>query len=229
MQGVDWSVVIEYRESFIRGFFTTIELTVVGILVGTLIGLILGLMNISRIKVLTIPAKAYVDLFRGTPLMLQILAIHFGIIPTICEILNVDTPPSALISGFIALSLNAGAYIAEIFRGGILSIHKGQMEAARSLGMTYGQAMRLVILPQAFKRMLPPLGNEFIALMKDSSLVMVIAVNDITYAAMITAKSTWERLAPYATAALMYLVLTYLLSRVVFYLERRFDTGRKEG
>jgi glutamine transport system permease protein len=228
MQGIDWSVIIEYRESFIRGFITTIELTVVGILFGTLIGLILGLMSISRIKVLTIPAKAYVDLFRGTPLMLQILAIHFGVIPTICEMLAVDTP-SALISGFIALSLNAGAYIAEIFRGGILSIHKGQMEAARSLGMTYGQAMRLVILPQAFKRMLPPLGNEFIALMKDSSLVMVIAVNDITYAAMTTAKSTWERLAPYATAALMYLVLTYLLSRLVFYLERRFDTGRKEG
>lgn len=228
MQGIDWSVVIEYKENFIRGFFTTIELTVVGILFGTLIGLILGLMNISRIKLLTVPAKAYVDLFRGTPLMLQILAIHSGIIPTICEMLGLDTP-SALISGFIALSLNAGAYISEIFRGGILSIHKGQMEAARSLGMTYGQAMRLVILPQAFKRMLPPLGNEFIALMKDSSLVMVIAVNDITYAAMTTAKNTWERLAPYATAALMYLVLTYLLSRVVFYLERRFDTGRKEG
>ncbi|GAA5346407.1 amino acid ABC transporter membrane protein (PAAT family) [Planifilum fimeticola] len=228
MQGIDWSVVIEYKENFIRGFYTTIELTVVGILFGMLIGLILGLMNISRIKVLTIPAKAYVDLFRGTPLMLQILAIHFGIIPTVCDAMGVDTP-SALISGFIALSLNAGAYISEIFRGGILSIHKGQMEAARSLGMTYWQAMRLVILPQAFKRMLPPLGNEFIALMKDSSLVMVIAVNDITYAAMTTAKSTWERLAPYATAALMYLVLTYLLSRVVFYLERRFDTGRKEG
>lgn len=228
MQSIDWSVVIEYKENFIRGFYTTIELTVVGILCGMIIGLILGLMNISRIKVLTIPAKAYVDLFRGTPLMLQILAIHFAAIPTISEMMGVETP-SALISGFIALSLNAGAYIAEIFRGGILSIDKGQMEAARSLGMTYGQAMRLVILPQAFKRMLPPLGNEFIALMKDSSLVMVIAVNDITYAAMTTAKNTWERWAPYITAALMYLVLTYLLSRIVFYLERRYDTGRKEG
>ncbi|RAL24629.1 amino acid ABC transporter permease [Thermoflavimicrobium daqui] len=219
---MDWSVVIEYKDFFIRGFITTIELTIVGIGFGLLIGLILGLMQISGKAYLKIPARIYVDLFRGTPLLLQVLAIHFAVIPTICEEILQITPPSALFSGFVALSLNAGAYISEIFRGGIESIEKGQMEAARSLGMNYAQAMRLVILPQAFKRMLPPLGNEFIALLKDSSLVTVIAVNDITYAAFTTAKSTFERMGPYITAAVMYLIITLILSRVVFYLEKHF-------
>jgi glutamine transport system permease protein len=225
---IDWSVIVEYKSYFIRGFFTTIQLTMVAVLVGLVIGLMIGLMQISRQKWLIYPAKWYVDLFRGTPLFLQILAIHFAVIPTIYEDLLGMIPPDAIYSGFVALSLNAGAYISEIFRGGIQSIEKGQMEAARSLGMTYGQAMRLIILPQAFKRMLPPLGNEFIALLKDSSLVAMIAVNDITYAAFTTAKNTFERIAPYATAAVMYLVLTMLLSRVVFYLEKRFETGSRK-
>ncbi|SFI64842.1 amino acid ABC transporter permease [Thermoflavimicrobium dichotomicum] len=219
---IDWSVVIEYKDYFVRGFITTIELTVVAIVFGLIIGLILGLMQISGKIYLKVPARVYIDLFRGTPLLLQILAIHFAVIPTIWEDILQMTPPSALFSGFVALSLNAGAYIAEIFRGGIESIDKGQMEAARSLGMTYGQAMRLIVLPQAFKRMLPPLGNEFIALLKDSSLVTVIAVNDITYAAFTTAKSTLERMGPYVTAGVMYLLLTLVLSRVVLYLEKRF-------
>jgi len=227
---IDWSVVVDYQSLFIRGLLMTIQLTVVGVLVGLVIGLILELMRLSGKKWLSIPAQAYVDLFRGTPLLLQILAIHFAVLPTITmDILGMPSSPEATVSSFIALSLNAGAYIAEIFRGGIQSIEKGQMEAARSLGMTYGQAMRLVILPQAFKRMLPPLGNEFIALLKDSSLVTVIAVNDITYAAFVTAKNTFERWAPYITAGLMYLCLTLILSRIVILLEKRLQTGSKKG
>ncbi|SEM78469.1 amino acid ABC transporter permease [Lihuaxuella thermophila] len=226
---IDWSVISDYKDLFIRGFITTLELTVVAVLVGMVIGLILGLMRLSGKKWLMLPAQVYVDLFRGTPLLLQILAIHFAVLPTLFQdVLGLDAP-EAMFSSFVALSLNAGAYIAEIFRAGIQSIEKGQMEAARSLGMTYGQAMRLVILPQAFKRMLPPLGNEFIALLKDSSLVTVIAVNDITYAAFTTAKNTFERWAPYLTAAVMYLILTLILSRVVFYLERRLSTSNKKG
>ncbi|MBA4495364.1 amino acid ABC transporter permease [Paenactinomyces guangxiensis] len=227
---MDWSVIGEYKNYFIRGFITTFELTLVGISVGLFIGLILGFMQLSGKKWLIKPAKLYVDLFRGTPLLLQILAIHYAVLPTLfMDILGFEQSPEALISSFVALALNAGAYIAEIFRGGIMSIEKGQMEAARSLGMTYWQAMRFVILPQAFKRMLPPLGNEFIALLKDSSLVTVIAVNDITYAAFTTAKNTFERWTPYITAGIMYLVLTLILSRIVFYLEKRFSTGRAKG
>ncbi|MBH8604132.1 amino acid ABC transporter permease [Thermoactinomyces sp. CICC 10522] len=226
---LDWSVIVQYKDLFIRGVVTTIELTVVAICIGLLIGLILGFMQISGKKWLVIPAKLYVDLFRGTPLFLQILTIHFAVLPTLFEdILGLETP-DAMVSAFVALSMNAGAYISEIFRGGILSIEKGQMEAARSLGMTYDQAMRLVILPQAVKRMLPPLGNEFIALLKDTSLVTVIAVNDITYAAFVTAKNTFVRWSPYIAAGVMYLVLTLILSRIVFHLEKRFNTSSKKG
>ncbi|PTX62570.1 amino acid ABC transporter membrane protein (PAAT family) [Melghirimyces profundicolus] len=221
---MDWSVVWEYKNLFITGVWVTFILTLVGISVGLVIGLTTGLMRLSGIGWLQIPAKVYVDIFRGTPLLLQIFFVHFAVIPTIWEDVMKLEVPDFIFSGFVALSLNAGAYIAEIFRGGIKSIDKGQMEAARSLGMSYAQAMRHIILPQAFKRMLPPLGNEFIALLKDSSLVAPIAVHDLTYAANITAKNTWERWTPYITAGVLYFMLTYLLSRVVFWLERRYST-----
>ncbi|OYD08060.1 amino acid ABC transporter permease [Paludifilum halophilum] len=224
----DWSVIIEYQDYFIRGLINSALLTVVGVSFGTMLGLILGLMRLSRRRWVYIPAKIYVDLFRGTPLMLQLLFVHFALLPELAETVGTEPPEAAITSGFVALALNAGAYIAEIFRGGIQSIEKGQMEAARSLGMSYSQAMRLVILPQAFKRMLPPLGNEFIALLKDSSLVAIIAVPDITYAAFNTAKSTFIRVPPYVMGAILYLILTYLLSRFVFYLERRTRTDAEE-
>ncbi|MCS1352233.1 amino acid ABC transporter permease [Mechercharimyces sp. CAU 1602] len=225
-----WSVLWEYREFFIQGVINSALLTIVGITFGTILGLILGLLKISRKKIFTIPATLYIDVFRGTPLMLQILFIHFVIIPTlVIDVLGFSQAPGALFSGFVALSLNAGAYIAEIFRGGIQSIEKGQMEAARSLGMSYGMAMREVILPQAFKRMLPPLGNEFIALLKDSSLLAIIAVNDITYGAFSVAKSTFVRFPPYILGAVLYLFLTYLLSRLVFYLEKRVRTSTEHS
>ncbi|WP_407689980.1 amino acid ABC transporter permease [Risungbinella massiliensis] len=218
---IDWSVVIEYQDYFVRGFITTIELTVVGLAFGLLIGLFLSLLQLSPKRLVRLPARIYIDIFRGTPLMLQVLAIHYAVIPMIYEDFLGLVPPDGLFSGFVALSLNAGAYIAEIIRAGVQSIEKGQLEAARSLGMSYGQAMRHVILPQAFRNMLPPLGNEAITLLKDSSLVTMIAVNDITYAAFSTAKNTFERLAPYLTAAIMYFVLTFVLSRLVLYLEKR--------
>ncbi|MBD1372193.1 amino acid ABC transporter permease [Hazenella sp. IB182357] len=222
---MDWSVVVDYKGYFIEGFFLTIQLTTVGIIFGLIIGLILGLMRVSGNRWLIRPAQIYVDIFRGTPLLLQILAIHKAVLPTLADLVGLDAP-SSVTSAFVALSLNAGAYIAEIFRGGIQSIDKGQMEAARSLGMSYAQAMRFVILPQAFKRMLPPLGNEFIALMKDSSLVMVIAVHEITYAASTASKNTFEVWTPYIVAGVMYLFLTYILSRIVAYLERRYSTSQ---
>lgn len=225
MMDWDWSVIIEYKDLFIRGLLVTIELTVVALAVGMVIGVTLGLMKISQKKWFIIPAKLYVDLFRGTPLFLQILFFHFAVLPTLAETFGLEAP-DAMISSFVALSLNSGAYIAEIFRGGIQSVDQGQLEAARSLGMTYPQAMRYVVLPQAFKQMLPPLGNEFITLLKDSSLVTVIAVNDITYAAFVTAKNTFVRWAPYVTAGIMYLVLTTILSQMFSYLEKRFRTNK---
>jgi glutamine transport system permease protein len=179
----------------------------------------------SSNPLLRAPSAIYVELFRGTPMFVQILLIHFAVIPSIWQALfpEADIPP-AIFSGFVALSLNAAAYIAEIFRAGIQSIDPGQMEAARSLGMTKGLAMRLIIIPQAFTRMLPALGNEFIALLKDSSLLAVIATPELGYAAFSVAKNTFERYPPYLTSAAVYLVLTLFLSRVVVRgLEKRYS------
>jgi len=219
----DWSVVWDYRELFVRGFFNTILLTSTGVAFGLLIGLFVGLGKLSKNWFVRIPSSIYIDVFRGTPLFVQILLIHFAVIPSIFDALNLETPP-AIFSGFVALSLNSGAYIAEIFRSGIQSIDRGQMEAARSLGMNHKQAMYHVIIPQAFKRILPPLGNEFIALLKDSSLLAVIAVNELAYAGFTTAKSTFVRFPPYLSIAVLYLFLTLIFSQVVFWLERRYKT-----
>ena len=154
--------------------------------------------------------------FRGTPLFVQILIIHFGVMPIFMK------PVNPIISAIVALSLNSAAYIAEIFRAGIQSIDKGQMEAARSLGMSHVQAMKKVILPQAFKRMIPPLGNEFIVLLKESSLAAIIAAPELLYwgrAAQGAYMRVWE---PYLTVAVIYLILTLSLTYLIQYLERRF-------
>ncbi len=192
---------------------------------GTILGLFIGLGKMSTNKLLSVPSAIYVELFRGTPMFVQILLIHFAVIPSIWQTFFPQSEiPSAIFSGFVALSLNAAAYIAEIFRAGIQSIDPGQMEAARSLGMTKGLAMRLIIIPQAFLRMLPALGNEFIALLKDSSLLAVIATPELGYAAFSVAKNTFERYPPYLTTAAIYLVLTLFLSRVVVRgLEKRYS------
>ena len=180
-------VIWSYRELFIRGIGVTLALTLIGYIGGFLLGLLVALAKISKKKWIQIPAKYYVDFFRGTPLLVQILIIHVAVIPTIF-----GHSLGPFLSGLIALILNSAAYNAEIIRAGIQSIEKGQMEAARSLGMPSGVAMRTIILPQAFRRMVPPLGNELIALLKDSSLVMVIAVNDLLYAGKVVAGASFR-------------------------------------
>jgi polar amino acid transport system permease protein len=192
---------------------------------GTILGLFIALGKMSKNPILRVPTSIYVEVFRGTPMFVQILLIHFAIIPSIWQTFFPDADiPSALFSGYVALSLNAAAYIAEIFRAGIQSIDVGQMEAARSLGMTKGLAMRLIIIPQAFLRMLPALGNEFIALLKDSSLLAVIATEELGYFAFSVARNTLDRYPPYLTVAAIYLILTLFLSRVVVRgLEKRYS------
>lgn len=217
------NVVIEYKELFIRGLVNTILLTATGLSIGLVFGLMLGIGKMSTRKIFRLPASLYVTVFRGTPLYIQILIIHLVVIPAIAAAVG-SIPPPTLVSGIVALSLSSAAYIAEIFRGGIQSLDKGQTEAARSLGMTNSQTMRHIIIPQAFKQMLPPLGNEFIALLKDSSLLAVIAVNELSYASTMAYKSTFVRTGPLLTVALLYLMLTVILSYFVKYLERRLKT-----
>lgn len=222
---MNWGVISQYQELFIRGVQNTILLTTVAVVCGTILGLFIGLGKMSDRVYFKVPAAIYVELFRGTPLFLQILLIHTAVIPGIWGLFFPEAKvPEAIFSGFVSLTLNAAAYIAEIFRAGIQSIDPGQMEAARSLGMTKGMGMRLIVIPQAFMRMLPALGNEFIALLKDSSLLAIISTPELGYAAFSVAKNTFERYPPYLTAGAIYLVLTLFLSRVVVRgLEKRYS------
>jgi len=213
-----WDIVWNYREFFINGIWVTIILTVCGYIGGIILGVLLGLGKTSKRKWIYWPCKLYVDLFRGTPMLVQILIIHLALIPAVF-----GQSFGFIFSGITALVLNSAAYNAEIIRAGIESIDKGQMEAARSLGLTHGQAMRKIILPQAIRRMIPPLGNEFIALLKDSSLVTVIAANDILYAAKVVAGAYQRFWEPYLVAAVLYLILTYLVTKLVAFVERRFS------
>lgn len=213
-----FDMIWNYKDLFIRGLGVTLALTLVGYIIGIILGLIIGLGRLSKIKVIQYSSKLYVDFFRGTPLLVQILLIHTAVIPTIF-----GQSQGYFISGVVALSLNSGAYNAEIIRAGIQSIDKGQMEAARSLGMPAGVAMMYIVLPQALRRMVPPLGNELIALLKDSSLVTVIAANDLLYAGKIVAGTYFRFWEPYITVAILYLMLTYVFSRFVSYVERRLS------
>lgn len=215
---IRWDVIWNYRELYIRGIGITIALTICGYLIGMTFGVVLGLAQTSKNKLIYWIAKIYVDVFRGTPMLVQIYIIHAALLPAIF-----GTSQGWFISGIIALGLNSAAYNAEIFRAGIQSIDKGQMEAARSLGLSHAQAMRKVILPQAVRRMVPPLGNEFITLLKDSSLISVIAAADILYVSKVivgTSFIVWE---PYLFAAFLYLVMTLAVTKLISYIEKRYS------
>lgn len=215
-----FEIIWNYRELFIRGVSLTLRLTLVGFSLGLMLGVILGLGRLSKNKFFYYPSKIYIDFFRGTPLLVQILIIHTALIPSLF-----GQSLGYFVSGALALTLNSAAYIAEIVRAGIQSLDKGQTEAARSLGMPKGMAMRYIILPQAIRRMVPPLGNELIALLKDSSLVTVIAATDILYAAKVVQGATFRQWEPYLTAALLYLILTWLATKLIAFIEKRFSTS----
>src|SRR5205807_10219819 len=179
----------------------TLILTLVALLIGVPAGLLIALCRMSSFKLLSAPAIVYIEVLRGTPLLMQIYVIYF-VLPAF----NVHVPE--LISGITALSANAAAYIAEIFRAGIESIDSGQMEAARALGMDYRRAMRWVILPQTLRRVLPPLTNEGIALLKDSSLVSVISISELMMVGTQFATNTGSPTTIYLAVAGFYLAMT---------------------
>ena len=238
-----------YRETFnyLRaGIAMTLYITMLAFPIATVIGLVTGLMRTSKNVVLFTIATIYVEVIRGIPLVVLILMVAFALVP-----MYVDTTkaiglwglarfgPEALNGLFkgmsvysirtismeirvvIALAVGYGAFEAEIFRAGIQSISRGQMEAARSLGMSYFQAMRFIILPQAVRRVLPPLGNDFIAMLKDSSLATVLAVNELTQMTRIRRASTFRVMEAFNVAAFLYLSMTLLLSAAVRLLERK--------
>ena len=196
------------------GLWVTIWISFVSGLIGMVIGLITGLCRLSPNPALRGLAILYIELIRGTPLLVQIFIFYFFI----GTVLNLDRT----VAGIGALALFVGAYVAEIIRAGIQSIPRGQSEAARSLGMSATETMIYIVLPQAFKRVLPPLAGQFISLIKDSSLVSVIAITDLTKSGREIITSSFATFEIWFTVALLYLVVTSILSQVLFWLERRF-------
>ncbi|MHB8172071.1 MAG: amino acid ABC transporter permease [Thermincolia bacterium] len=216
---LNFPIIIDYIPVLLFAAGITLEITVVSVFLGTIIGLVIALGRLSQNKPIRWLSAVYVDFIRGTPLLVQIFIIYFGI----PMLIGVRIDP--FVAAVVSCSINSGAYIAEIFRAGIQSIDKGQMEAARSLGMSRWQAMRFIILPQAFKRVIPPLGNEFIAMMKDTSLLSVIGYEELTRKAQLIVAVNYHAFELYTAIALIYLVMTLAISRWVSYMERRLKTG----
>ncbi len=238
-----WEILAGYGPLFVQGLWATVRLTLVAIAAGLVLGVLLGLVSSSRdapkpkaawqrglLATLRGVTAAYVAFFRGTPLFVQILLVHFALMPTLVHpdtglLLAGDAAREfrqthgAFFSGALALTLNAGAYISEIFRAGIQSIHGGQTQAAYSLGLTHAQAMRFVVLPQAFRRMVPALVNEGVTLIKDSSLVSAIGFAELALAARTVAGAYSRYWEPYLLISAIYLVLTMTLSLLARRLE----------
>lgn len=202
--------------ALLEGSLLTIELTIVSVFFGMIFGLFLALGRLSKDKLLDRLSWLYIWLFRGTPLLMQIYFIYYAL-PLFSPI-KVDRYSGA----FIALSLNSAAYLAEIIRAAIQSIDKGQMEASKALGMSYGQAMRRVIVPQSYRRLIPPVGNEFIALLKDSSLVSIIALTELmrTTSQISITEST---AVVYIPSAILYLAMTTVFTVIFEKLEKKYS------
>ncbi|RNB91264.1 amino acid ABC transporter permease [Brevibacillus fluminis] len=206
---------------FLSAMLLTLKLTVVALVMGCFVGLVVAFFRISDSKVLNTIAHIYITVIRGTPLIVQIAILYFGISSLVTL--------SAFWAGAIALAIHNGAYIGEIFRGAIQSIDRGQMEASRSLGMPYSMAMRRIILPQAFRRAIPALGNQFIIGLKDSSLVAYVGMSDLWGAALSEAASNYRQLDTYMVVGVYYLVLIMLFTYFVNKLEGRLSNDRRSA
>lgn len=209
------------------GIGITLRVTLTAYLSAVMIGLIVGFARVSRNKIIVNIASFYVEVVRGVPILVLLMYIAFVAVPLVAGWLDVRTRdfPNEL-RVILGLAIAYGAFESEIFRAGIQSIEKGQMEAARALGMSYFEAMRYIILPQAIRRVLPALGNDFVAMLKDSSLVSVLGVEDITQITKLYAASTFLFFQSYSILAFIYLTMTILLSRLVRGLEARLSVYR---
>ena len=204
----------DYYPFFLKGAGITIVIAFFAVIFGTVLGLLLSLMKLSENKILRFIASAYIEFVRGTPSLVQIWIVYLGLS-------NIGLNLPDLVTGIIALSLNSGAYVADIIRAGIGAVDAGQMEAARSLGMKKSMAMREIIIPQALKNILPALGNEFIAVIKESAIVSIIGVGELMFNAQTVGGTLYNGLPPLYVAAAIYFVITFSLSRGLAKLERR--------
>lgn len=207
----------EYRSYFATGIQYTLLLAAIGVVCGFILGMLVSLLRMSRFWLPRFIGSVWVEFLRGTPMLVQLFIIHYGLVPFGIKLTPIE-------SGAITLSINSSAYLAEVFRAGIQGVDKGQAEAARSLGMSRGMTLRYIILPQAIKSVLPAIGNEFITIIKESSIVSFIGVTDLMYQAQAVTTITYESLKPLLIIAAIYFVMTFTLSKLLGLFERRLNT-----
>ena len=222
-------LITNYNSFFLEGVRNTLIISALAVLIGTMLGALMALARMSNIKPLRWLATAYIEFFRGTPLMVQLMFIFYGL-----PMIGVTFPDIAFIpdfsrfmAGIVAMSLNSCAYVAEVIRSGIQAVDAGQMEAARCLGLSKKQGMTMVVLPQAIRNILPALGNEFVTVIKESSVVSVIGIADLMYRTNGVKAKTYNVLECLAVAAIIYFIMTFFFSKVIAWTERRMAHGRK--
>ena len=212
---MDFELIEQSLPYLIQGALITIEITLMAVGIGFFIGLFAGIARICRIKALRIIATIYADCIRGTPLLAQIFLIYFAL-PML-----IHTQINPFVAAVTACAINSGAYVSEIFRAGIQAIDQGQFEAGRSLGLSWWQTMYYIILPQAFHNILPPLGNEFITMLKDSSLVSVIGFEELTRRGQLIIAQTYASFEIWMTVAALYLIMTLAIAKFVSFMEHK--------
>ncbi|MEG2290330.1 MAG: amino acid ABC transporter permease [Clostridium sp.] len=223
MNNLSFKFLEKYYPVFLEGIRFTLLVSLLAVIFGVILGTILCFMKRSKFSILNVPvpkviASVYIEFIRGTPLLLQIFIVYFG-----SNSFGLRLAP--IVACVIALSLNSGAYVAEIIRAGIDAVDKGQLEASRSLGMSQRMAMQYIILPQAIRNILPAIGNEFVSIIKESSMASAIGVAEITYGAKLVTGATYRNFEPLIVAALCYFTLTFTLGRLMAYIERRLKAN----
>ncbi len=218
-----------YSAFFAEGVKNTLIIALFAVVLGTLLGTLMAMMRMSRFKPVRYLATAYIEFVRGTPLMIQLMFVFYGLPMTGIQIPEISFIPNfpRFAAGIFAMSINSCAYVAEIIRSGIQAVDLGQTEAARSVGFTHGQTMRMVVLPQAIKNILPALGNEFVTVIKESSIVSVVGIADLMFRTNDVIAVTYIQLESLAIAAIIYFLMTFLTGRFIAFMERRMANGTR--
>lgn len=224
-----WKIFSRYSHFFGEGIQNTLILAFFTVLFGTILGTLLAVMRMSKIKPARWLSTAYIEFIRGTPLMIQLMFLFYGLPLLGVKFPKIDAIPNfdRFAAGIFAMSINSAAYVAEIIRSGIQAVDVGQTEAARSLGFRQGQTLRMVVLPQAVKNILPALGNEFVTIIKESSIVSVIGIADLMYRTNGVIAITYIQLESLAVAAILYFIMTFITSRLITLAERRMRNGAR--
>jgi arginine/lysine/histidine transport system permease protein len=229
---MNFSFLTKYWQYYVIGAKNTVLLALLAVVIGVVIGIVLAICRIGKNKPIRFLATAYVEFIRGTPLLVQLFIIYYGLqtigirfpdVPFVSKLLGINF--ADFMAGVLTMGINSGAYVCEIFRGGIQSIDKGQSEAARSLGLSYPKTLRYIVIPQAIRNVLPALGNEFVVVIKESSIVSIIGIADLMYKANTVRGNTFLPFEPLLVAAMVYFILTFPLSKFLAHIERRMHTN----